>query len=229
MEKKLCRICGELKDLNDFHKKIGTLDNHRNECKECVKDIQKKYKEVEGFKEKQKKYDKQRYEEKREEILERKKQYHVENREEILKKKIEYYKKTENKERNKKYLNKYRIEDKDKFYKYRRDNPHCIAWRSILHSTLKRLDAPKQDRTINLLGYSAIELKEHIEKQFQNGMTWENYGEWQIDHIHPVISFDKDTDVKIVCSLDNLRPLWATTRVIDGVIYEGNLNRPKRA
>ena len=227
--KKLCRICGELKNIENYHKKIGTPDNHRNECKECVKDISKKYREVDGFKEKQNLYFKKRYQENREEILEAKREYHIENREKILEKKREYRKNKENKERTKEYNFLYRTENKEKFYKYRRENPHCIAWRFILYSTLKRLDTPKQDKTINLLGYSANELKEHIEKQFQTGMTWENYGEWQIDHIHPVISFDKDTDIKIVCSLNNLRPLWATTREIDGVIYEGNLNRPKRA
>ncbi len=78
-----------------------------------------------------------------------------------------------------------------------------------------------------MLGYSALELKHHIEKQFTTGMTWKNYGEWHIDHIKGVINFDSNTNVKIVCALDNLRPLWSTTREIDGVIYEGNLNRPK--
>ena len=121
----------------------------------------------------------------------------------------------------------YRTDYKDKFYKYRRDNPHIIAWRTLLHSTLNRLGTEKQGHTIDMLGYSALELKEHIENQFQSGMTWENHGFWHIDHIKGVINFESDTDIKIVCALDNLRPLWATTREIDGIIYEGNLNRPK--
>ena len=55
---KICRVCGTPKFIEEFHKKKGTPDGHRNECKECVKDIQKKYKEKSGFKEKQKEYDK---------------------------------------------------------------------------------------------------------------------------------------------------------------------------
>ena len=39
--------------------------------------------------------------------------------------------------------------------------------------------------------------------------------------------FNKNTEPKIVNALENLRPLWATTREIDGIIYEGNLNREK--
>ena len=89
------------------------------------------------------------------------------------------------------------------------------------------MNTSKQGHTVDLLGYSALELKEHIEKQFTDGMTWKNYGEWQIDHIIGVINFDKNTDVSIVCALENLRPLWATTREINGIIYDGNLNKPK--
>ena len=81
---KICRICGKPKYVNEFHKKKGAPDGVRNECKECVKDIQKKYKEAPGFKEKQKEYDKNRYSEIRDKILERKKEYHIENREKIL-------------------------------------------------------------------------------------------------------------------------------------------------
>jgi hypothetical protein len=222
---KKCRICGNVKDLSEFHKKIGTSDGHRSECKECIKEIQKKYKEASDFKEKRKEYDKQRYSENRESVLERKKEYYIENREKILEQKRDYY--IENKEKASEYGKVYRTECKDKFYDYRRRNPYIIAWRSVLHSTLNRLGTTKQSHTIEMLGYSALDLKCHIEKLFTPGMSWNNYGEWHIDHMRPVINFSDTDDVKEVCALSNLRPLWATTRVIDGIIYEGNLNRSK--
>ena len=156
---KICRICGKIKELKDFHKKCGTKDGYRNECKECIKIVQKKYKEEPGFKEKQKEYDKNRYIVLKDEILEHKKEYYLDNRDDILKEKREYRKKEENKERTKDYNKMYRTEFKDKFYKYRRENPHIIAWRSLLYSTLKRLNTYKQDHTINMLGYSALQLK----------------------------------------------------------------------
>jgi len=59
-------------------------------------------------------------------------------------------------------------------------------------------------------------------------MSWENHGEWHIDHIKPVSSFDKDTPMNIVNALSNLQPLWKTTREINGIIYEGNLNKGKK-
>ena len=69
---KKCRICELTKDISEFHIKKGTPDGHRSECKECVKGVQKKYKNPE----KTKKYDKKRYEEKRKDILENKKDYY---------------------------------------------------------------------------------------------------------------------------------------------------------
>ena len=58
-------------------------------------------------------------------------------------------------------------------------------------------------------------------------MSWDNHGEWHVDHIKDVSTFDPDTPPSVVNALINLRPLWATTREINGVVYEGNLNRNK--
>ena len=48
--------------------------------------------------------------------------------------------------------------------------------------------------------------KKYLEEGFQEGMSWTNYGEWHIDHIKPVCSFDKETHPSVV---NNLQPLWA--------------------
>ena len=63
------------------------------------------------------------------------------------------------------------------------------------------------------VGYTILELKEHLEKQFVDGMSWDNYGEWHIDHIKPISSFNfenvKDPAFKRYWALNNLQPLWA--------------------
>ena len=54
-------------------------------------------------------------------------------------------------------------------------------------------------------------LKDYLQSKFENGMTWENYGKWHIDHIRPCASFDL-TDIeqqKICFNYKNLQPLWA--------------------
>ena len=67
-------------------------------------------------------------------------------------------------------------------------------------------------RTVELLGYSVDELRRHLERQFLRGMSWENMGEWEIDHIIPVAAFNiktvDDPDFRACWALTNLRPLW---------------------
>jgi hypothetical protein len=97
----------------------------------------------------------------------------------------------------------------------------------MLKNCIVRLGQKKEGHTIDLLGYSALDLKNHISSLFTDGMSWDNYGEWHIDHIKRVCEFPKDTHPSVVNALSNLRPLWATTREINGIVYEGNLNRIK--
>ena len=237
---KICRLCNNKKSISEFHLKRGTSDGHRSECKECIKGVQEKYKSAPNFNEKRKEYDKKRYEKLQNETIERMKQYRIDNKDDVNKKAREKRKLPHIKQRYTDYNKKYTKEHKDELKEYRQNNremwreisrryrennPHVVAWRSILHSTLKRIGTKKEGHTIDLLGYSALDLKEHIEKQFTKGMIWENYGDWNIDHHFPVTSFSPNTSVKIVCALSNLKPMWATTRVIDGITYEGNLNK----
>jgi hypothetical protein len=64
----------------------------------------------------------------------------------------------------------------------------------------------------SILGFSLQELMQHLEKQFTKGMTWENYGEWHVDHIIPRAAFKfetaEDPDFKACWSISNLRPIW---------------------
>lgn len=66
----------------------------------------------------------------------------------------------------------------------------------------------------SLVGYSLAELMTHLERQFLRGMSWENRGDWHIDHIVPLNSFKfktpDDPGFRAAWALTNLRPLWAT-------------------
>ena len=71
---------------------------------------------------------------------------------------------------------------------------------------------------INLLGCTIQEARNHIEKQFIDGMSWENYGKWHIDHIKPCASFDltKENDQRKCFHYTNLQPLWAKDNLVKG-------------
>lgn len=76
----------------------------------------------------------------------------------------------------------------------------------------------KYESTLELLGCSFQELELHLESKFKEGMTWENYGKWHIDHIRPCSSFDlSDIEQQKICfNYKNLQPLWAEDNLRKG-------------
>ena len=85
--------------------------------------------------------------------------------------------------------------------KYKEQYPHRYRWRQLLSDTIQRLNQIKKDSTHKLLKYSALELKEHLDKQ---GMDWSFH---QIDHKIPLSWFEDHTPPHIVNDLRNLQPL----------------------
>jgi len=122
----------------------------------------------------------------------------------------------ENKEHVRKRSNEYRR------YKFKNDINFRIAvtMRSRLRSALKDI---RKDKNLNeYLGCSIENLKSYLESKFQPGMSWENYGEWHIDHIRPLSSFDlaDEKQLHIVCHYTNLQPLWAEDNLRKGKSVE---------
>lgn len=82
-------------------------------------------------------------------------------------------------------------------------------------------------KTLQLIGCSQAELIRWVEDQFEEGMTWENYGVhgWHLDHVVPVAKFKNDIqDPKVQKECfrkENLKPLWAEDNRRKSSIYEG--------
>lgn len=76
----------------------------------------------------------------------------------------------------------------------------------------------KSASTLQLLGCTVDELKVKLESRFQPGMTWDNYGEWHVDHIKPCASFDlTEPAQQLACfHFSNLQPLWALENLKKG-------------
>lgn len=92
----------------------------------------------------------------------------------------------------------------------------------LLWRVLRRSGTVKSGHADELLGYSTEQLRDHLEKQFVEGMTWENHGTgpgtWQVDHVRPVNQFPLDASPDEVNALSNLRPLW----------YDENIRRARK-
>ncbi len=93
--------------------------------------------------------------------------------------------------------------------------------RQRMYNTIK---GAKSATTVVLIGCSVDYLREHLERQFRLGMSWENYGKdgWQIDHIRPCASFDLTDPVqqRQCFHWSNLQPLWAHENKAKGGRYE---------
>ena len=79
----------------------------------------------------------------------------------------------------------------------------------------------KHGNTMELTGCSKEDLYTHLESKFTEGMNWENYGKWHIDHIKPCASFDltKEEEQKKCFHWTNLQPLWAIDNMRKGANY----------
>lgn len=78
----------------------------------------------------------------------------------------------------------------------------------------------KSGSAVRDLGCSVESLKQHLEAQFRDGMSWENYGfnGWHIDHIKPLSSFDLANREEFLkaCHYTNLQPLWKEENISKG-------------
>lgn len=96
--------------------------------------------------------------------------------------------------------------------------PHCIR-QAVVHKT--------NSKYLDILGYTQLELKNHLEKQFTKDMTWQLFrdGVIHIDHIKPQSLFDLSNDIeyKKCWSLDNLQPLWAADNLAKSNFYVEDL------
>lgn len=119
--------------------------------------------------------------------------------------------------------NKEDIKQKNKLYRqsdryinwileYRKKNKWKDKYRDSLRGVLKRLGINKNDYTNNILGYSDIDFKIHIESLFTSNMNWDS--DIEIDHIIPIVAFKEGTPVNIINSLDNLQPLYSSNNSI---------------
>lgn len=79
--------------------------------------------------------------------------------------------------------------------------------------SMRSAGSRKSKRTLEYLGCSISDFANHMGKQFLEGMSWDNMGEWHIDHILPTSSAKSVDDLIALLHFTNLRPLWAEDNI----------------
>lgn len=145
-----------------------------------------------------------------------------------------------NKEKRRKYKQEYDLQNKDKILEYQkqrnqikeikllRNKRDSQKYKNNLDFHLKRnlrsrltkalKNNSKGSKTLNLLGCSIQYLKLYLKSKFAEGMSWDNYGEWHIDHKKPCARFDlsKPKEQRKCFHYTNLQPLWAIDNIRKG-------------
>lgn len=131
------------------------------------------------------------------------------------------------KEYQKKYYNKPETKEKVKEYRSNRYNSDPLY--KLMINIRKRISESFRSEKINkkikseiILGCSFLEFRIYIEKQFVEGMSWENYGEWHLDHKTPVSWGKSEEEIYILNHYTNFQPLWASDNLSKGNRYKSD-------
>ena len=215
IEKKECTKCNLLLEVTKFGIRRDRKSGYRSSCKECEKKNQKKWvnNNLVYYKDRNKKYYKKYYDDNTMYFKEKNKNYYEENKDLCN----ELSKKFKEKNRN----------NRSEFDKVKRQiDPIFKIKNNVrvrLYKFLKLKDITKNNKTFDIIGCSPIFLKEHLEKQFTDEMSWENHGLycWHIDHIMPLDSAKTEEEIYKLCHYTNLQPLWSTDNLKKSNKYYG--------
>lgn len=213
MKVRLCVDCKELIPIVLFNKDKSTKSGLMTRCKKCSNNRTKEWRSKNIDKVLQ--YGRDKYIKTREERINYSKKYRAENPDKVKEYRNEYNR-----------THKEELKEKRKIYcrdKYKTDVTYRIR-HSMSHRFRDAVVLKQQGRSWNeYVDYSVDDLLTHLEKQFVDGMSWDNYGEWHIDHRIPIASFDLTNveQIKDCWSLSNLQPLWAIDNMKkkDKVLY----------
>lgn len=228
--KKVCKVCGMEKDINEFRKN-GKY--YRTECRKCENEYNKKYYEEnkENINKKRKEYHKQYYKNNKEEKLKYAKNYRLNNKDKIKESRHNYYEKNKNKvlasnkayqEKNidhlKEYRKKYGKTNRERINNYQRNKMRTDSIyklkhqvRNLLYDSFRRKGKIKSDKTENILGCNLDYFISYLLNSFEQRYGYKyNYDETvHIDHIIPLSKAESENEIIKLCNYKNLQLLKA--------------------
>lgn len=222
---KICSKCKIKKTLDDFSIDKNTKSGVRSQCKEC---ISKRYilnKEKVLLKQKQN-YDplkkKEYYLKNINDCTKRNKEYYKEKKDEILLRKKINYNKDAKKEYYLKHKNRINKSASKRISIKRHSNSifklkHNIS--CLIRNSIKKNGYKKSKKTEEIIGCTIADLIIHLSNMFLDGMSFDNHGEWHIDHIVPLVTAKTEEEVIKLNHYTNLQPLWAKDNLSKGGKY----------
>jgi hypothetical protein len=182
-----CFKCKETLPISDFGKNKSTGNGLQRSCKKCKSNLDKEYRNDPRF---------------RQRILDGK----LNDYQKIRSNPLEW----------EKYLERQReIRDYGKEYQQMKNDPvrkSKDAIRKLLLSSFKVRNIKKSKlcmKSEEIIGCSFEFFKKHIETQFQQGMSWNNHGDWHLDHIVPLYVAKTIEELIKLNHWTNFQPLWA--------------------
>jgi hypothetical protein len=201
---KECTKCQIEKSILDFNYSKSGKFQVSSECKDCLNEYQKTYRENNKHNiSQQRKIYRTTNQEK---ISEQRKQNRIKNKTKIVESRKKWYQK--NKSKNNEYHKQY--------IKSKRKNDVLFRLKCSLRARLHHFVNKKNKTTLEYLGLSLYEYKIYLSKMFDNNMNWDNYGEWHIDHIIPLSSAKNEEELIRLFHYTNTQPLWAKDNLKKG-------------
>lgn len=201
---KKCTKCKIQKPYSEFSRNKNKKDGLQCHCRSCVKLYQQENKEKISLK-------RQQYREKNKKSL----REIAKNYRKILK---QYYR-----DYNKNYYqeNKKRINKQNAIWQKNRMKTHPLyklkrLVKNRINASLKSNDYIKKQNSLEYLGCNANFYIKYLSSKFKKGMSWENHGEWHIDHIIPLSSANTEEELIKLFHYKNTQPLWAKENLKKG-------------
>jgi hypothetical protein len=184
MTTKICSKCKEEKEVCKFYNNKDRFDGKRPECKVCSNKQSTLYNQKN-----------------KEKVNGIKQNYLDNNKEKVKKSKKDWFNKNPN------YQNEWVINKYNNDPLFRLINIMRVRTRLFFKSK----NFKKKNSTFKIIGCTPEFLKEHLEQQFTEGMSWGNQGlyGWHIDHKIPLSSSNTEEEIYKLCHYTNLQPLWA--------------------
>jgi len=199
---KTCSKCKLELSIDSFNKDKTKKDGLTSSCKECKRKVDNNY-----FKNNEEKI----------------KRYYEDNKEKIKELSLRWRLKNPEYMKNWKQKNKLKTKEHAKTYQDKRLKTDPIfklklALRVNIGNAFKRGNNQfkKTASTEKILGCTIEEFMIYIENKFTDGMSFDNYGEWHLDHIIPLAFAKSEESVILLNHYTNFQPLWAFDNLSKG-------------